>query len=242
MGKSVNFDRKFDTVGNEIKLEANIGGTISISPTLITFSGGIWDFRNNYAYDGRDRLISVTQSNRTAEPLTNTTAPKSVAMVYNAASQITDVSRYSSLSPASGNLEAHTRNKFDGAGRMVSITHSKSAIGTGLNWDGTSASPTVDTVAAYFMNYDAANRVASLSSRADGFKSNFSYDNRNQATSTSSTQIAGLAMPFTPLAENVSLDANGNRKVVGNTSQPPSPLHNRLQTDGTYMLRAKLLS
>jgi YD repeat-containing protein len=234
LGKSVNFDRKFDSVGNEVKLEANIGGTISISPTLITFSGGIWDFRTNYAYDGRDRLTSITQSNRAAGTQTNTTAPKSVAMVYNAASQITDVFRYSSLSPATANLEAHTRSNFDGAGRMVSITHSKSAIGTGLNWDGTSASPTVDTVAAYFMNYDAANRVTSLSSRADGFKSNFTYDNSNQATNTSSTQIAGLAMPFTPTSENYGLDSNGNRTGSANASQSSSGSHNRLQADGTY--------
>ncbi len=243
LGKSINFDRKFDAVGRELKLEANIGGTVSVSPTDITFTGGVWDFRNNYAFDNRDRLVSVTQSNWIGA---NAVAPKYVGMTYNSASDLTDVYRFSTLTPGASQpaeQEVRTRNSFDGAGRLKSITHSKSAIATGVNWDGTSAAPTVDTVAAYFLNYNNGNQITDLASRADGFKSTYLYDVRNQLTNAASTQIAGLATPFAPPSEtygtdmngNFGLDANGNRKSSTNGASQSTPgTHNRLQTDGTY--------
>ena len=54
------------------------------------------------------------------------------------------------------------------------------------------------------------------------------------ATGVTSSQITGLAIPFTPTNESYGFDANGNRKDINGGSQSSTNSHNRLQTDGTY--------
>ena len=226
LGKTVIFDRDYDSVGNQTRMEANIGGTISTA----AITGGIWDFTNSYTYDGMNRLTSVAQNNRTGA---NAVAPKLATFSYNAASQVTDLRRYSNVSAVPASLEVHTRNAFDGAGRLTSITHSSTEIPAGQNWSGTSAG--VGTMlAGYFLAYDQGNRITSLASQRDGFKTNYAYDNVNQLTAAVTTQIAGLSMPFLPTAESYNLDPNGNRKSATGGSQTLPNTHNQLQSDGTY--------
>ncbi|XZE43940.1 RHS repeat domain-containing protein [Pirellulaceae bacterium SH467] len=227
LGKSFAFDRDYDNVGNQTKLASIIGG--ALSGTDIT--GGIKDFANTYTYDYLNRRTSATQSQVSGG---NSVAAKHVTTAFNLASQITDVRRYSDTTNSSANLEAHTRHSFDSAGRLKSITHSKTELGAGVNWDGTSSLPSTGTFAAYFLNYDADNRITSLASRADGFVTNFTYDIIDQLTAATTSAISGLSMPFSPTAESYNLDENGNRKSSGGASQSASGTHNRLQTDGTY--------
>ncbi|XZE43934.1 RHS repeat-associated core domain-containing protein [Pirellulaceae bacterium SH467] len=227
LGKSFAFDRDYDNVGNQTKLASIIGG--ALSGTDIT--GGIKDFANTYTYDYLNRRTSATQSQASGG---NSVAAKHVTTAFNLASQITDVRRYSDTTNSSANLEAHTRHSFDSAGRLKSITHSKTELGAGVNWDGTSSLPSTGTFAAYFLSYDADNRITSLASRADGFVTNFTYDIIDQLTAATTSAISGLSMPFSPTAESYNLDENGNRKSSGGASQSASGTHNRLQTDGTY--------
>src|SRR5690606_34473772 len=138
LGKNFGFDRDYDAVGNQTKLASIIGGTLA--GTEIT--GGIKDFVNNYKYDSFGRQSSVTQ---TTTSLGNAVAPKHVTTAYNAASQVTDVRRYSATTNTAANLEVHTRNSFDAAGRLKSITHSKTELGAGVNWNGTSTLPSAGT-------------------------------------------------------------------------------------------------
>ena len=223
---------RYDTVGNRTKLEANFGGTLS----GISISGGVYDFSNSYAYDAMHRLTSVTQTSRSGA---NAVAPKLATFSYNAASQLTDVQRYSATTPSTPTLEVHSRWGYDSAGRLSSITHGKTQITTGQTWDGSSTAPASlgasNTLAAYFLEYDQANRLTDYSSYQDAFKTSYSYDNRDQLTAASSAAISGLTPPFTiPTAESYNLDDNGNRKSSGGASQSASGTHNRLQTDGTY--------
>ncbi|XZE43948.1 RHS repeat-associated core domain-containing protein [Pirellulaceae bacterium SH467] len=175
LGKSFAFDRDYDNVGNQTKLASIIGG--ALSGTDIT--GGIKDFANTYTYDYLNRRNTATQSQVSGG---NSVAAKHVTTAFNLASQITDVRRYSDTTNSSANLEAHTRHSFDSAGRLKSITHSKTELGAGVNWDGTSSLPSTGTFAAYFLSYDADNRITSLASRADGFVTNFTYDAFDQRT------------------------------------------------------------
>ena len=228
MGRNVAFNRSYDVVGNQTLLSANIGGALNGAIT-----GGIWDFRNTYAYDDMNRLTSVVQAGVSGG---NTLAKKQANFSYDAASQLTDIRRYSYVSNLAS-LEVHSRLGYDLAGHLTSVTHGKTEIPTGQTWAGTSSTPvsTGYMLAAYFLTFDADNRVTSFSSWRDAFKTTYSYDAKDQLTAASSSQIAGLSLPF-PLQANetYNLDANGNRRTLGGVSQSAAGTHNRLQTDGTF--------
>ena len=236
MAKNILFDRDYDAVGNRTKLEANIGGSISGSSIV----GGVWDMRNSYTYDGLDRLTYLTQSNRTGTGVVaNTVAPKHATFAYDTASQLTDMRRYSATTASTASLEVHSRLAYDLAGRLTNITHGKTEIAAGQNWTGTSAAPASlgasNLLAGYFLTYDQDNRLASFSSWRDAAKTSYTYNTTDQLTAASSTQIAGLTLPFAlPVAESYNLDSNGNRKSSGGAAQSAPGTHNRLQTDGTY--------
>ena len=52
----------------------------------------------------------------------NAVAPKLVTQAYNAASQLTDMRRYSATTASPSALKVHSRLNYDGAGRNTSIT------------------------------------------------------------------------------------------------------------------------
>lgn len=237
VGTSVAFDRNFDADGNETQLIGYFGATLSGQ----SFAGGVKDFINNYAYDGMNRVTSVTQatpSQGTALGV-NTVAPKSAYFTYNAASQLTDMRRYNAFSPVNANLQVHSRFAYDNAGRLTSLTHGRSLISGGESWNGTSSVPASLTpstmLAAYSYSYDTANRITSMASYRDAFKSTYTYDDTNQLASVTNAAISGLTPPFAvPANENYLFDANGNRKSASGTAQSAAGTQNRLQTDGTY--------
>jgi len=232
MNHNVAFDRDYNQVGNQTKLAANLGGTI----TSGNIAGGMWDFSNTYSYDGMNRLTSTVQAGVSGG---NSVAPKLASFSYDAASQMTDMRRYSATTAIVGNLEVHSRMGYDLAGRVTSITHGKTEITAGETWAGTSSVPaslgTSNMLAAYFLIYDQDNRVTGFSSWRDAFRTTYLYDVKDQLTAASSTQIAGMSLPFPlPASESYNLDSNGNRRTSTGTSQSASGTHNRLQTDGTF--------
>jgi len=90
-------------------------------------------------------------------------------------------------------------------------------------------------LAAYFLTYDQDNRVTGFSSWHDAFRTTYLYDVKEQLTAATSTQIAGMTLPFPlPASESYNLDSNGNRNTCGGASQSASGTHNRLQFDGTF--------
>ncbi|XZE42758.1 RHS repeat domain-containing protein [Pirellulaceae bacterium SH467] len=146
-------------------------------------------FRNTSSVDA---LGAVTSTNfdvfgnvtSVVDPLNNTTS-----YTYNKLQQLVTENKGTDRSfsyDANGNLatltDRNTRHSFDSAGRLKSITHSKTELGAGVNWDGTSSLPSTGTFAAYFLNYDADNRITSLASRADGFVTKYTYDAFDQRT------------------------------------------------------------
>ena len=154
-------------------------------------------------------------------------SPKSATFEYNLAGQLQYLKRYDSSS-----LVADSVYRYDGAGRLRSITHSEIPIDRTQSWNGTSNSSTV--IAAYFLKYDQADRIVGFSSFADAFEATYAYDNRDQLVSASYSPIAGLTsvVPSLPTVENYSFDATGNR--TNNGADSASGTHNRLQSDGTY--------
>jgi|GEM_PF-1152437 len=106
LGQSIALDRDFDYAGNETKLEANIGGTL----VGTSVSGGIWDFANNYVYDGMNRLTTAIQSRRAGTTDVNEVANKLVTTSYNADSQVTDVRRYADIAASPSSLKMQTRH------------------------------------------------------------------------------------------------------------------------------------
>ncbi|XZE35482.1 RHS repeat domain-containing protein [Pirellulaceae bacterium SH501] len=146
-------------------------------------------FRNTSSIDA---LGAVTSTNfdvfgnvtSVVDPLNNTTS-----YTYNKLQQLVTENKGTDRSfsyDANGNLatltDRNTRHSFDSAGRLKSITHSKTELGAGVNWDGSSSLPSTGTFAAYFLSYDADNRISSLASRADGFVTKYTYDAFDQRT------------------------------------------------------------
>ncbi|MFO0453326.1 MAG: hypothetical protein ACK52I_32475, partial [Pseudomonadota bacterium] len=203
LGRSVLFDRNYDSVGNLTQLRANINGTISGE----TVTGGIDDFVNTHSYDAMNRRVQTTQ---TGTATGNAIAPKTAAMQYNAASQVTDIRRYNAVSPVATSLRVHTRNDFDNAGRLAGVTHARQELASGVVWNGLSNTSSVGIVAAYRFAYDSDNRLTQFSSFADNLRTNYTYDRVDQLTGTSTSIITGMVAPFIPTNEAYSYDATGN--------------------------------
>ncbi|MFO0941919.1 MAG: RHS repeat-associated core domain-containing protein [Pirellulales bacterium] len=161
------------------------------------------------------------------------------AFQYNAASQLTDLRRYASATADVAALKIHSRQTYDAAGRVTSITHGKTEIAAGQNWSGTSTVPSslgaTGMLAGYSVSYDTVGRVSNLGSWRDAFSTSYTYNATNQLTAATSAVIAGITLPNPlPTAESYNLDANGNRRTAAGVSQSATGTHNRLQSDGTY--------
>ena len=166
----------------------------------------------------------------------NTVAPKTVTFDYNLASQITNTRRHNSA--LADSLVVHSRNTFDGAGRLASITHATAEIAPGEAWGGTSAIPASlsagELVAGYTFSYDTNDRLKNLRSYSDGFRNVFTYAARDEVIKKQSFAIAGLGATFVPAVEDFGYDLAGNR--TNDTGNPPSAAgsHNQIQDDGVY--------
>ncbi|WP_162006893.1 RHS repeat protein, partial [Roseimaritima sediminicola] len=232
VGTSVALNRAFDDNGNRITLGANFGGTLAGTSIV----GGVDDFTRQFTYDGLGRLTSV---NSDAVSGGHAVAPQLVTFEYNAASQRTDLRRYSATTADPSDLQVHSRRGYDQAGRLASITHGTAEIAAGETWDGTSSLPaslgSSNMLAGYFFGYDQDNRLVEFASYRDGTETSYGYDSRDQLTSATTAAIAGLSQPFgLASSESYDFDAGGNRKSSGGSSQSATDTHNQLQTDGTY--------
>ncbi|WP_162006865.1 RHS repeat-associated core domain-containing protein [Roseimaritima sediminicola] len=225
-------NRAFDGNGNRITLGANFGGTLSGTSIV----GGADDFARQFTYDGLNRLTSVNSDTVSGG---HAVAPQLATFEYNAASQRTELRRYSATTASVSDLQVHSRRAYDQAGRLTSITHGTAEIAAGETWDGTSTLPpslgSSDMLAGYVFGYDQDNRLVEFASYRDGTETSYAYDSRDQLTSATTAAIAGLSQPFgLASSESYDFDAGGNRKSSGGQSQTAADTHNQLQTDGTY--------
>jgi RHS repeat-associated protein len=157
------------------------------------------DFKNTYAYDNLNRMTQVIQQSQSGG---NAVAPKRIDFAYNAAGQFTQIDRYQST--GTSNNVAQTFFGYDGIGGLKDLDHKQGTT----------------VLAAYDYAYDAASRITSIVSSAEG-TSTFTYDVTNQLTAADHTSQPD---------ENYSFDLNGNRTGTGIAVAD----NNRTTSDGTY--------
>ncbi|MDA1052746.1 MAG: dockerin type I domain-containing protein [Planctomycetota bacterium] len=215
---TMTLDHDYDLIGNR---------------TLLSVMGNTADFMTSYAYDKLYRTTSVTQQGTGV-------APKRVTFSYDVASQLTDVKRYAANTAAAGSFVAQSRYGYDLTGRVRDITHVNDELATGERWDGfTDPSVPDNLIAAYFLEYDKANRLDKFSSQADQFWADYGYDDRNQltgATYKTPTNQAYL-LNGASIDETYVFDDNGNRDSVtlgSSTDDYTLGEDNRLTSNGQY--------
>ncbi len=216
------FTRDYDSIGNRLVFSANLGSGVSeVSED---------DFVTTYVYDDIYRLTSLTQQGHQV-------AAKHVSFQYDAASQMTHITRYADALPTSGQLVAESIFGYDKAGRVTDITHSRAANAT--TWDGTfsdNAASDPTRIAAYLLDYDKGNRLESMGSWRDEFEVTYSYDQRDQLQTADYNHGSGVTAPFLPFSgtgEDYLYDGNGNR-TSGNGQTYTTASDNQLESDGVY--------
>ncbi|MCI0357229.1 MAG: HNH endonuclease [Planctomycetaceae bacterium] len=197
LAPQLQYQSKYDAASNRTELLALIDGAA--------------DFKNNYVYDSLNRLTGLTQQSGGSGPGTNVVAEKRVDFSYNAASQFDKITRYADL----GGFEfvANTFYAYDGMGRLTKLLHTEDATAPGSGWG-------TDPLAGYQFTYDAASRITSINSFADGL-TNYTYDRTDQLTAADHTGMADEAYAY---------DENGNRTMAGYSTTA----NNQLTSDGTF--------
>jgi YD repeat-containing protein len=152
------------------------GNRISTTDTINTQLTGTL----NYTYDTLNRLTKLTQTGVGV-------SAKRVDLSYDAASQMTGLSRYRDV--LGTNLVASSLYTYDLAGQLTSINYQR-ANNTVIN--------------SFGYTYDAANRLT-IETSNDG-TSNYSYDTTDQLTGASHGTQASEAYTY---------NANGNRTSGG---------------------------
>jgi RHS repeat-associated protein len=193
----IEYQSQFDLAGNRTELTALLGGSV--------------DFQNTYTYDDLHRLTSLQQQAGGSGPGANAVAEKRVDFAYNAASQITQLTRYADTSGLE--FVAHTFYAYDGIGRLTKLLHTEDGSLPGSGWG-------TDPLAGYAYAYDAASRITSIDSLLDGL-TEYDHDDTNQLTSADHTSQTD---------ETYTYDANGNRTMSGYSTTD----NNQLTTDGLY--------
>ena len=148
---------------------------LTVTDTIESQLSGIEAF----TYDELNRVTSLTQSG-------NGVTDKRVDMAYDAASQMTDVVRYSDLEGSQ--LVAQSNYVYDSAGRLTDLTHAQGSM----------------VLADYEWLYDEANRITQFTS--PGGVSDYSYDDDDQLIGTDHSYQTDEAYSY---------DDNGNRTNDG---------------------------
>ena len=161
---TVVFNYSYDAVGNRTQATDSINGIVRGSTT--------------YRYDELNRTVQILQSGSGMES-------KRVDMGYDAASQLTTLTRYNDLAGTEGVQSTYT---YDAGGRLVDLTHQQGST----------------TLAQYRYSYDAANRITRMTSPEGD--NTFNYD--------STGQLTGADFSYQN-DEAYSYDANGNRTNAG---------------------------
>lgn len=155
----------YDAVGNKLSVKDNINGQLKGTET--------------FTYNALNLVTKITQSGIGV-------IDKRIDMTYDAANQMTGVTRYGNLSGTQ--MVAASTYTYDLAGRLTDLVHFKGGT----------------TFADYNWVFDAAGRITKFSS-TDGI-SNYSYDNLDQLKGANHTYIPD---------ENYNYDSNGNRTNTG---------------------------
>ena len=163
---NVVFNYTYDRASNLISVTDTIDGQLS----------GV----ESFTYDELNRVIQITQSG-------DNVADKRVDMSYNAASGMTEMTRYSDL--AGTNLVALSNYTYDEAGRLIDLTHSDAAAAI---------------IAAYNWVFDEANRIVQFTN-PDGV-TDYAYDGRDQLVDADHSYQED---------EEYTYDENGNRTNAG---------------------------
>ncbi len=160
---------------------------------------------NAYSFDGPNRLTQLVQQGQTGG---NTVATKGAKLSYNLLGRIASIFRTDYFDVGPQPDIATSTFSYDGMNRLTGIAYTHNG-GTAID--------------AFSWTYDAASRVTSMATTADG-TANYNYDNTDQVTGASYT---GTGQPAN---EAYSYDANGNRTNAGYSTGA----NNRLLSDGTF--------
>ena len=175
------------------------------SVTQVTATiGSTADFKNTLTYDNLQRLTQLKQEDQSGG---NAVADKRLDFTYNARGQFSTITRYASLDTSE--LVVTSNYGYDNIGRLTSLDHVQSST----------------TLAGYDLAYDAASRITSIDSYADGL-SEFDYDNTSQLIGADHTGQTDEAYSF---------DENGNRTMSGYDIDP----NNHLASDGVLQLHLR---
>lgn len=167
-GPEVVFDEAFDTQNRRLSQTTTVGG--------------VSDFRNDFTYDGLNRMIQISQ---TAQSGGNQVADKLAQFEFNSDHQLTEVKRFNDLSAASGQDAFKSLYQYDGIGRLTGLEHSNGS----------------STIAVYDWEFDPGSRITKLVNSIDG-TSQVGYDNTNQLVSATHDSQAEEAYQY---------DEGGNR-------------------------------
>jgi RHS repeat-associated protein len=161
----------FDASSNRTSVSSTIGGTN--------------DYKNDYTFDGLNRMTRVDQQSNGG----NSVAEKRVDFSYNALGQFTTIARYKDIDGGSTNEVATSTFSYDNLERLTDLAYTKG--GSNL-------------FTAYSWTFDALSRITDVTSQ-DGTTS-YTYDSTSQLTGADHSYQTD---------ESYSYDANGNRNMSG---------------------------
>ena len=161
----VDFNYSYDAVGNRTHTTDSVNGILRGSTT--------------YRFDELNRTVQILQSGNDVES-------KRVDMGYDAASQLTTLTRYNDLAGTQGGVVS--TYTYDAGGRLLDLTHRQGST----------------ILAQYSYSYDAANRITRMTTPEGD--NTFNYD--------STGQLTGADFSYQN-DEAYSYDANGNRTNGG---------------------------
>jgi YD repeat-containing protein len=171
---NVKFDYSYDAVNNLVQTKDAIALRALAKPIA-----GVGNGTTNYVYDALNRATQINQSG-------NGVVDKRVDLAYDAASQMTGMSRYSDL--GGSDRVAKSDYQYDAAGRLTGIKHESNG----------------NTIADYGWEYDAGSRITKHTS--PNGSSEYNYDKTNQLTGSDHSYKTD---------ESFQYDSNGNRKDTG---------------------------
>jgi RHS repeat-associated protein len=153
----------------------------SISSTI----GGTADYKNDYTFDGLNRMTRVDQQSNGG----NSVAEKRIDFSYNSLGQFTSIARYKDIDGGSTNEVVTSSFSYDTLDRLTDLAHKKggSNLFTPYSW-----------------TFDYLSRVTGVTSQ-DGTAS-YTYDITSQLTATDFSYQTD---------ESLSYEANGNRTMSG---------------------------
>jgi RHS repeat-associated protein len=173
-------------------------------------NGNVAGYLNSYSYDSLGRVTSLTQEDTEEEA--DPVSPKRVEFTYNAASQLTALDRYASITTASP--VASSTYTYDGLGRVKTIEHASTALDSQF-------------AQTHSYEYDAASRVSHYASMLDENEVTYDYDRTSQITGANNSNESWYYID-----ETYAYDDNGNRTSLVNADIDFYGLESKLYSVG----------